>query len=218
MAKKQFHYYEGASMRVRFEPQRCLHAAECIRGAPRVFDRHGRPWIKPDLGDPNVIAEVVMRCPTGALHVERLEGVASSSGPEGATVRVVSNGPLYIQGDLRLRVADATELLEHRVALCRCGQSGNKPFCDNSHLKAGFLDAGELGTANLPLIDPETGTELYLRTTTNGPVIFEGAVEISDALGTQSVAGSRGAFCRCGASGNKPFCDGSHQDIGFEAG
>jgi CDGSH-type Zn-finger protein/uncharacterized Fe-S cluster protein YjdI len=217
MAKKQYHDYEGESIRVRFEPRRCIHAAECIRGAPEVFDRHGRPWIKPDLGDADVIAEVVMRCPTGALHFDRLDGGASDSGPEGATARVVSKGPLYIRGDLWLKMADGTELPENRLALCRCGASENKPFCDNSHLEAGFSDEGELGSAELPPIEGDTGTELHLQTATNGPIIFQGAVEITNAVGRQSAAGSRGAFCRCGASGNKPYCDGSHKSAGFEA-
>ncbi|MGB9492684.1 MAG: CDGSH iron-sulfur domain-containing protein [Terriglobales bacterium] len=44
-------------------------------------------------------------------------------------------GPYYVRGLIQLRSADGrTEFEDTRMALCRCGQSHNKPFCDNSHL------------------------------------------------------------------------------------
>jgi CDGSH-type Zn-finger protein len=52
-------------------------------------------------------------------------------------------GPLYVRGLVQLRSADGSSVFEDvRMALCRCGQSHNKPFCDNSHLSAGFDDPG----------------------------------------------------------------------------
>ena len=51
----------------------------------------------------------------------------------------------------------------------------------------------------------------------NGPIGLTGEVEIIDAQGRVLVKQSKTAFCRCGASDNKPFCDGSHEKIGFKA-
>ncbi|HWN40695.1 MAG TPA: CDGSH iron-sulfur domain-containing protein [Thermoanaerobaculia bacterium] len=52
-------------------------------------------------------------------------------------------GPLYVRGCLQLRSADGTLIVKDlRPALCRCGQSHNKSFCDNSHRRASFEDPG----------------------------------------------------------------------------
>ncbi|MBA3832585.1 MAG: CDGSH iron-sulfur domain-containing protein [Chthoniobacterales bacterium] len=51
----------------------------------------------------------------------------------------------------------------------------------------------------------------------NGPYIVKGEVELSDADGNAYPAEKRMAFCRCGASTEKPFCDGTHSKIGFQS-
>lgn len=51
----------------------------------------------------------------------------------------------------------------------------------------------------------------------NGPLIVNGAVELKDSDGTAYPAKQRMALCRCGASTTKPFCDGTHSKIGFQA-
>ncbi len=53
----------------------------------------------------------------------------------------------------------------------------------------------------------------------NGPLLVEGPIELMDANGTPVDTGGKAviALCRCGASVNKPFCDGAHSRIGFEA-
>lgn len=51
----------------------------------------------------------------------------------------------------------------------------------------------------------------------NGPLIVNGAVELRDAEGAAYPAKQRIALCRCGASTTKPFCDGAHSKIGFQA-
>ena len=59
---------------------------------------------------------------------------------EGATITPYVDGPLIVRGDFRLVDADGTEIDPGRgtVALCRCGKSALKPFCDGSHVRAGF--------------------------------------------------------------------------------
>jgi len=58
--------YTGEAVDVSFDPLRCRHAAECLRGLPAVFDLGRRPWILPDGGEPADVVRVVARCPTGA--------------------------------------------------------------------------------------------------------------------------------------------------------
>jgi CDGSH-type Zn-finger protein len=72
------------------------------------------------------------------------------------TVTPVENGPLLLRGELTVRGIDGADEILPRAALCRCGQSKNKPFCDNSHLESGFQPPGTpladaLSDLNLPV-------------------------------------------------------------------
>ena len=60
---------------------------------------------------------------------------------ENVQIKVMKNGPLLITGkvDITDENGDINETEGKMVALCRCGQSANKPFCDGSHQKVGFL-------------------------------------------------------------------------------
>jgi CDGSH-type Zn-finger protein len=59
---------------------------------------------------------------------------------EKTTITVRPNGPYLVKGGLRLVDAEGKEftLSGDTVALCRCGQSGNRPFCDGTHNRVGF--------------------------------------------------------------------------------
>ena len=56
------------------------------------------------------------------------------------TIKVLSNGPLLVKGPVELTDADGKSYTHEgeKVALCRCGQSATKPFCDGSHSRTGF--------------------------------------------------------------------------------
>jgi len=131
--------YTADAITVTFNPRLCIHAAECVRGLPAVFNRERRPWVQPDAAPPDIIAEVVLRCPTGALHFVRHDGGAPEPLPAETTVTPRRNGPLFMRGQVEIRNA-AGEVIRQdtRMALCRCGQSGNKPFCDGTHRQIGF--------------------------------------------------------------------------------
>jgi uncharacterized Fe-S cluster protein YjdI/CDGSH-type Zn-finger protein len=136
------HYFDEA-IEIAYDPHRCIHAAECIRGLPAVFDNGRRPWIIPSEAAADEIARVISKCPSGALHFKRRDG-GPNEVPE-LPIKIVptSGGPLYIRGLVRLQSADGSSIFEDfRMALCRCGQSQNKPFCDNSHFHTGFDDPG----------------------------------------------------------------------------
>ena len=218
MAKK-IREYEGQDVVVRYDVKRCIHAAECIRGLPRVFDTSARPWVQPDAASADEIAAVVMRCPTGALHFERKDGGLEEPLPESNVITVADDGPLHVRGAIEITVPDGSVVLrDTRLSLCRCGASSNKPFCDNSHIESGFADAGALGDNRLAA-DASAAKEENLGFTpaANGPLLMSGNVELRSADGQTSLRGSQAALCRCGASGNKPFCDGSHRRIDFQA-
>jgi CDGSH-type Zn-finger protein len=210
-----------------------------------------------------------------------------------ARITVRPNGPYHVTGDVAL-VAKAqveTELGEpiawavgpeighkDRYALCRCGQSGRKPFCDGSHLREGF-EADDALRGRNPKEYPGTGVTLYddrevcvhagycgttvtnvwkmVRKTddttvrsmlvamiercpsgaisyslddaieneprlarevgvlVNGPLWVTGAIPVEVGEQGELAPRNRVALCRCGASGRKPLCDGSHKAVGF---
>ncbi len=121
--------YEGDGITVYYDAQRCRHFAECVRGLPGVFDTKARPWIQPQGADADAVAEVVRRCPSGALHY-RLAGQPEIPGTV-TTVTPTAGGPLLLAGDLRV-VVDGVEQAETRMAACACGRTGNGPFCDGA--------------------------------------------------------------------------------------
>ena len=127
-----------------------------------------------------------------------------------------ADGPLYLTGDLQIQGAseDMTGV-RYRAALCRCGDSNNKPFCDNSHQKKQFRDAGAVGAEGSGF-ETEGGT-LEVQPAPNGPLILSGNFTIVAASGREAWKGAKAALCRCGNSKNKPFCDGPHKVVGFQA-
>ncbi len=131
--------YQNEQIAVTWEPRLCIHTGNCFRNLPEVFQPGNRPWVLVDASSADQIAETVMECPTGALHFQRLDGGAQEQPPEETTIQPRTNGPLYVHG--RLRVVDiGGELIREdiRLALCRCGHSANKPFCDGTHRQIGF--------------------------------------------------------------------------------
>jgi CDGSH-type Zn-finger protein len=133
------------------------------------------------------------------------------------TGTVKPNGPLVLNGRI-LHSAPAGAPAQERAqaALCRCGHSRNKPFCDGSHNGAGFADAGLCARPPETSGAPAEGA-LALNPVANGPLRVDGWFELTAADGTRHVCGEKTWLCRCGASGNKPFCDGTHKKIGFTA-
>jgi uncharacterized Fe-S cluster protein YjdI/CDGSH-type Zn-finger protein len=155
MASRRLQTYATEAITVTFDPTRCIHAAECIRAQPLVFDPTRKRWIKPELGAPEDIATAVHRCPTGALHYQLAAGSAEVADAS-LSLRTARNGPLYVRGDVRLEREDGTVIAEgFRMALCRCGATQNAPFCDGSHRTAGFRDAADsLNAAVTPEATP----------------------------------------------------------------
>ncbi len=205
-------------------------------------------------------------------------------------IACLPNGPYYLLDDPapapvpNLRRASGEACATARgVALCRCGGSKNKPFCDGTHGAIGFSDrkisdgskdrresyAGKGITIfdnrgicahagyctdglkavfrmrEEPWIDPDgaavreivetirkcpSGALSYaidsveaapperapmVTVTDNGPYAVTGGIELPGVKFGEGASTEHYTLCRCGASKNKPFCDGSHWDIGF---
>jgi len=194
------------------------------------------------------------------------------------------NGP-YFLANAGLRGASGEDHpVGEGVALCRCGGSARKPFCDGTHRKNGFSDANLADPARNrrtsyadkaitildnraicahagfcsdglkevfkeegdPWIDPDgasvaqiiatiekcpsgalsyaiAGKEVRDRpgpacvtVTKDGPYAVTGSVELAGVAFGDGASKEHYTLCRCGASKNKPFCDGSHCDAGFK--
>lgn len=140
---RKLHAYEGTDVTVTFDASRCIHNAHCVRTLPAVFNTSARPWVQPNAADAEAVLRVVAGCPTGALQATHRDGATAAQFVDaGATaVRVARDGPLFLRGDITVLDADGAPIVsDQRIALCRCGLSQRKPFCDNSHRAAGWRD------------------------------------------------------------------------------
>ncbi len=201
------------------------------------------------------------------------------------TIECKENGPYIVKGLESFTNSKGETISAKKViALCRCGASENKPFCDGTHGKVGFNDQKEPGrrpdvrdsyagqkiiihdnrgvcsnaghcTKNLesvfkmktdPWIDPDGADvekiietikqcpsgalsytvegvehrdqdrELTITVTKDGPYSITGGIEFVDQAWGEEASTEHYTLCRCGASRNKPFCDGSHWYIKFK--
>jgi len=196
------------------------------------------------------------------------------------------NGPFVAKGLSSVEGSDGTAIEAKPImALCRCGHSKNKPFCDGSHNDAGFQSRGgepagkdkiltyagteisvtynprlcshaaECGRLadhifnpkQKPWVQPDNGTVEEVRAVV--AACPSGALALAGADGPEQVIGDapqlriekngpywvtdvpppvpvqgegggprKYVLCRCGLSGNKPFCDGTHKDVGWRDG
>ena len=131
--------YRDDHVEVTWEPGLCIHVGTCFRTLPSVFQPRERPWVRLEEGTPDDIARTVSLCPTGALGLRRLDGEPEEAMPEPPVLEADPDGPLFVRGHVKVVDEEGGMIREDtRIALCRCGHSENKPFCDNSHLRVGF--------------------------------------------------------------------------------
>jgi len=138
---KRLQTYTADHITVTFDPRVCVHSAKCLAGLPEVFDLGRRRWIDVGAAPADAITATIDRCPSGALKY-RLPGQPESAPPvrhDEVVITLTTDGPLMIQGTVRVETP-AGEVVRQadRVALCRCGATGNQPFCDGSHRRVGF--------------------------------------------------------------------------------
>jgi uncharacterized Fe-S cluster protein YjdI len=149
--------YSNDEITVHWDPKKCIHARECVKGLPEVFNRDNRPWVNISGASSEDIMKVIDMCPSGALSYERLkpnsasptvpttkadqESKGHASRPK-TEIQVVKDGPLMVKGGAVIILKDGREVIkEEPFTLCRCGAAKSKPLCDGSHVKVGFKDS-----------------------------------------------------------------------------
>lgn len=145
--------YKNKHIIIHWFPELCAHPGTCLRLLPEVFNLEQRPWVNVDAAEPEEIINAVDKCPSGALRYSLPEGskvdvqIANGVGninleksnPAAVEISVKANGPLLIDGPTVVIGLDGKPLKEgSKMALCRCGLSGNRPFCDGVHTKQGW--------------------------------------------------------------------------------
>lgn len=209
--------YPGKEADVTWDQRLCIHIGECSRAKGELFVGGRQPWCQPDLTTLADVVDVCQRCPSGALVYEAKDGATREVPAPANTVTVAYNGPYFVRGELAIEGAPQDMAgVRFRAALCRCGQSKNKPFCDNSHEQAGFRDSGAVGDAGPGL--PGEGGPLAIKALKDGPLQLKGNLTLVASSGQPRWRGTTAYLCRCGQSKNKPFCDGSHKAAGFKDG
>lgn len=131
--------YRTDEIVVYWDSERCAHTGFCLRNLPEVFDVNARPWVNATAAPADLIADAVAKCPSGALAFERIDEGPQEVPDDPPTIVPWPHGPLFVRGNVEIRDRHGDRYQTGtRVALCRCGQSRNHPFCDASHREVGF--------------------------------------------------------------------------------
>lgn len=153
MSKSNEREYSNGEITVFWKPDTCIHATICFMKLRKVFDPTKRPWVNMNGASTQEIIDIVDQCPTDALTWKynteltadekddlQKEPAGEEIVPAPVTeITIIENGPALIQGKFRMKktTGDLYPTSE-QMALCRCGFSKNKPFCDGSHHGSGF--------------------------------------------------------------------------------
>jgi CDGSH-type Zn-finger protein/uncharacterized Fe-S cluster protein YjdI len=205
--------YVSDAIDVIWDGDRCIHARRCVTGLPHVFNAGApEPWITPGSAPVDAVVAIAHACPSGAIRYLRKDGGAAEAPPEVNTLRLWENGPVELRADIVMAgTPDGT-----RRVLCRCGLSAAKPFCDGSHKDGKFTATGEVPAREGTALESRGGP-VEVTPLKDGPVKVKGNLEILSGSGQKVTTVAQAFLCRCGRSGNKPFCDGTHKKAGFAA-
>ena len=135
--------YTNNEITVVWKPKACIHSTICWKGLIEVFNPKEKPWVKINGATTEKIIEQVQKCPSGALSYYLIKEIINENMPVESTsstkIEVSPNGPYLIKTECLIVHTDGKEEIKTgTVALCRCGASANKPYCDGSHRKIGF--------------------------------------------------------------------------------
>lgn len=131
--------YKKEDLTVYWDSSLCIHSEKCFHGLNKVFDPKARPWINVNGASKEEIMNQIDMCPSGALSYNNNQKEEKIMSEQTTKIEPMPNGPLMVYGDLSLKTVDGEEKLDRKaVAFCRCGHSGNKPYCDGQHKAKDF--------------------------------------------------------------------------------
>ena len=135
--------YKGEKLTITFNRSICSGAANCVQQLPEVFSVKGSTaWISPDEADLESIIQTIKTCPSGALSYTINDKVNIDSRTT-SKISIIKDGPYYVEAiDFKHR-AVPTNFAPTKYALCRCGLSKNKPYCDYSHAEKEWSDTNK---------------------------------------------------------------------------
>ena len=134
---KEVQNYKKDELGISYDPKICTHSANCVNKLPEIFNIETKPWVNLNNATKEKLALAVKNCPSGSLKLINENTKAEHN--KMVEIKLSSNGPLLVNGNFRLVNHDGKILeAKNKVALCRCGASDNKPFCDGTHNKIDF--------------------------------------------------------------------------------
>ncbi len=142
MPKETFRYTKD-DLTIIWKPNQCSHSTICWKGLVEVFNPKTRPWVNIEGSSGENIIEQVKKCPSGALSYELANPKAGNeeitASNEILNIEILKNGPILIKTECTIKNSDGKEERKTgSTALCRCGASSTKPYCDGTHNKIGF--------------------------------------------------------------------------------
>jgi len=131
--------YSNGELTIIWQPKSCIHAAECVKQLPNVYNPQAKPWITIENATTQELISQIEACPSGALTYKS-NNLEKHIKMETATkIDILENGPLLVHGTMEVTNSNGEkEIKEKTTAFCRCGVSQNKPYCDGAHKKAEF--------------------------------------------------------------------------------
>ncbi len=144
MSNNKVKEYKGEEVTVIWKQHKCIHSAKCVRNLPGVFMPQERPWVKINNAGTEQLIDAVDQCPSKALtwkynDQEDFEKELNEAIEKNTDVNILKDGPILIKGKFEITDSKGNVLeAKESAALCRCGASENKPFCDGNHKNIGF--------------------------------------------------------------------------------
>ncbi len=133
--------YTNNEITVLWDADLCIHSANCVNSLNAVFNPKQKPWINMQAASTEKIIQTVNKCPSGALTYKWKDEMEEEKQNEQVltTIKVNAGGPYLVRGPVVVIDKDGSETVkEGTIALCRCGGSQNKPYCDGSHTNVEF--------------------------------------------------------------------------------
>jgi uncharacterized Fe-S cluster protein YjdI len=132
--------YKNGDFTIVWKPATCIHSGICAKTLPQVYDPKARPWVNAENASVDELKAQINQCPSGALSYYIKGEEEKEDSTSQTEVEVRANGPLLVTGTLVVADAEGNSTLKtKKTAFCRCGGSSNKPYCDGTHAKIGFV-------------------------------------------------------------------------------